>query len=127
MAKQQWPCTRTHESNSRVADHQFGTITQRIFRAQSGAGPRQAVWKWSAEIRYPAALSLVLENCHRLFFGPDLLLPGLRGWRSGKNNTKESLLRRPSLSHVTLLWHVHYGTWVQRKKKTNQTKSLLFL
>ena len=43
---------RTHESDSRVAARRLGRIIQGIFSAQSGAGIREAVWKWSGEIWY---------------------------------------------------------------------------
>ena len=46
---------RTHESDSRVAVRQLGTIIRRSFCAQSGAGIREAVWKWCSNTRYPGA------------------------------------------------------------------------
>ena len=64
MAGQQSPC-KTHESDSRVAAHRLGKIIQGIFSAQSGAGIREAVWKWSGEIWYPGVLPPVLENFRR--------------------------------------------------------------
>ena len=56
---------RTHESDSRVAARRLGRIIQGIFSAQSGAGIRKAVWKWSGETWYPGVLSPVLENFRR--------------------------------------------------------------
>ena len=56
---------RTHESDSRVAARRLGRIIQGIFSAQSGAGIREAVWKWSGETWYPGVLPPVLENVRR--------------------------------------------------------------
>ena len=56
---------RTHENDSRVAARRLGRIIQGIFSAQSGAGIREAVWKWSGETWYPGVLLSVLENFRR--------------------------------------------------------------
>ena len=45
----------------------LGTIRQSIFCAQSGAGNRLTVWKWSAESRYLGALPPMLENFRHAF------------------------------------------------------------
>ena len=45
----------------------MGTIIQRFFCAQSGAGIRLNFWKWFVKSRYPGALSPVLENFRRAF------------------------------------------------------------
>ena len=58
---------RTHKKNSGDAVCRLGTIIQSIFCAQSGAGIRLTVWKWSCESRYPGALPPVLENFRRAF------------------------------------------------------------
>ena len=45
----------------------MGTIIQRFFCAQSGAGIRLNFWKWFGKSRYPGALSPVLENFRRAY------------------------------------------------------------
>ena len=58
---------RTHEKNSGDAVRRLSTIIQSILCAQSGAGIRLTVWKWSGESRYPGALPPKLENFRRAF------------------------------------------------------------
>ena len=58
---------RTHEKNSGDAVRWLGTIIQRFFCAQSGAGIRLNFWKWFGKSRYPGALSPVLENFRRAY------------------------------------------------------------
>ena len=61
---------RTHEENLLRCVRRLGTIIQSIFCAQSGAGIRLNVWKWSVESRYPGALSPVMKT-FRAAFSPD--------------------------------------------------------
>ena len=58
---------RTHEKNSGNAVNRLGTIIQSIFRAQSGASIRLAVWKWYDESRYQEAIPPVLDNFRHAF------------------------------------------------------------
>ena len=58
---------RTHEKNSGDTVRWLGTIIQRFFCAQSGAGIRLNFWKWFGKSRYPGALSPVLENFRRAY------------------------------------------------------------
>ena len=73
-------------------DSWLGRIIQGIFSAQSGAGIRKAVWKWSGETWYPGVLPPVLENFRRAISPASDWLPlGLRGWMKNAYSPKISI------------------------------------